>query len=183
MQDAATSAAEAEQVTNTVEFPVMMNARADALGRNPVFQGWYPEARIGSVVMRIQNGWPHNGSPSCPIGIIHPDDSWELRSPGEMVVLAAGRNYAWTTQGFPTPELARKIQDKRPGGARSPKKAPKPKECFRCGSIARTQPVGVRADDGAVKTIHACPQHLAEAFAESKPKQESPDAHVDQPDP
>ena len=169
-------------MTNTVDFPVMMNARADALGRHSAFQGWYPEARLGSVVFRIQTAWPNNGTASDPVGIVLPDDSWELRSPGEGQLLAAGRNYAWVSQGFPTPEIARTIQHKRPGGARSPKKAPKPKECFRCESIARTQPVGVRADDGTVKTIHACPQHLAEAFAESKPKQESQDGRVDQSD-
>ena len=160
-----------DQVTNIVDFP--RNRRLDQLMRDHRLAGWYGEIihDDGAALFRMQDG-----GPSSPVGLIWPDDSWELRSPGQGATLAAGKNYQWTTQGFPTPELAEKIQSRGARAPRSPKKAPKPKECFRCGSIARTQPVGVRADDGAVKTIHACPQHLAEAFAESKPKQESTDA-------
>lgn len=152
-------------MTNTVEFPALMNDRADKLGRHSAFQGWYPEARLGSVVFRIQSGAPYYGSPSCPIGIVFPDDSWELRSPGEGQLLAAGRNYAWVSQGFPTPEIARTIQHK---GARPPrgfKAAPAPKKCNWCESTERTQPVGMQGpSDKKPRQVWTCPAHLADAF-------------------
>lgn len=149
-------------MTNIVAFPnIGRNQRLDTLMRDPRLAGWYGEVSAkGEIEFR-----PEGSSQSAPVGVIRDDDSWELRSPGGDAVLAAGQNYAWTTQGFPKPEVAAAIQLR---GARPPrgfKAAPAPKKCNWCESTERTQPVGMQAPgDKKPRQVWACPQHLADAF-------------------
>lgn len=147
---------------NAIAFPERNN-RIDILMRDHRLAGWYAQAGANqSVILRLQDG-----GPSSPVGMIYADDSWELQSPSGSAVLAAGKNYAWTTKGFPTPEQAYAIQN-RPARRKEGKEAPKPKKCGWCDSVARTQPVGVRAEDGKVRQVWACPEHLKDAFQGGK---------------
>lgn len=147
---------------NAIVFPEK-NHRIDRLMRDHRLAGWYAQAGANqSVILRLQDG-----TASSPVGVIYADDSWELQSPGRFIVLAAGKNYAWTTQGFPTPDQACAIQN-RPARRKESKEAPKPKKCGWCDSTIRTQPVGMRAEDGKVRQVWACPEHLKDAFRGNK---------------
>lgn len=155
-------------MTNIVAFPdIGRNRRLDQLMRDHHLAGWYGEvAANGEIHFRPEDG---GHLPSAPVGVIRDDDSWELRSPGGNAVLAAGKHYAWTTQGFPTPDAAARIQMGAARGARSTRKAPAPKKCNWCDSTERTQPVGMQGPgDKKPRQVWACPAHLKDAFTAAR---------------